>query len=134
MKKNIILLAAAFIPTTACQNTTNSDQTTTSETEQASADHTGTANNIEGSQTATGQELLSKYDCMSCHKEHDKLVGPAYADVAKKYNSDSTKINMLADKVIKGGAGNWGDVPMTPHPSIPLNDAKAIVKYILTVK
>lgn len=134
MKKNIILLAVAAMLTAACQNNTSTDQTTTSEVEQASADHTSTAGSAPGAQAGTGQELLSKYDCMSCHKDHDKMVGPAYADVAKKYSADTTQIEMLANKIIKGGAGNWGDVPMTPHPSMPLNDAKAIVKYILTIK
>jgi len=48
-----------------------------------------------------GAQLIAKSDCLSCHKEHDKLVGPAYAEVAKKYKSSD--IDMLAGKVIKGG-------------------------------
>lgn len=79
-----------------------------------------------------GAQLIAKSDCLGCHKEHGKLVGPAYADVAKKYSSKD--IDMLADKVIKGGSGNWGDVPMTPHPQLSVDSAKLMVKYILSVK
>ena len=82
--------------------------------------------------SSKGAALIAKSDCLACHKEHDKLVGPAYAEVAKKYNSGD--VDKLADKVIKGGAGSFGDVAMSPHPMISTDDAREMVKYILTVK
>lgn len=79
-----------------------------------------------------GETLIAAKDCLTCHKVELKLVGPAYIDVAKKYPATEENIAMLADKIIKGGTGNWGEVPMTPHPDIPVDDAKEMVKYILS--
>ncbi|MCD8740026.1 c-type cytochrome [Mucilaginibacter roseus] len=84
--------------------------------------------------SAKGGELIKASDCLSCHKEDVKLVGPAYADVAKKYKPTAANIDMLAEKVINGGSGNWGQIPMSPHPNVSKNDAKEMVKYILAVK
>ncbi len=84
--------------------------------------------------SAKGGELIKASDCLTCHKEDVKLVGPAYADVAKKYTATESNINKLADKVIAGGAGNWGQIPMSPHPNVSKSDAKEMVKYILAVK
>ena len=85
-------------------------------------------------QIKKGQALIAKSDCLVCHKTDVKLIGPAYADVAKKYPNTPANINMLAEKIIKGGAGVWGDMAMTPHPNIPMEDAKALAQYVLSVK
>jgi cytochrome c len=79
-------------------------------------------------------ELIAKSDCLTCHKIEEKLVGPAYRDVANKYNADDQTITLLADKIIKGGKGVWGEVAMTPHAAIPVEDAKVMVQYILSLK
>ncbi|OLY92963.1 cytochrome c [Cnuella takakiae] len=79
-----------------------------------------------------GLALEAKSDCATCHKLDDKLVGPAFREIAAKYTEKD--VDMLADKVINGGAGNWGQVPMTPHPQLSKDDAKTIVKYILLLK
>jgi cytochrome c len=81
-----------------------------------------------------GLELLPKSDCLTCHKVEEKLIGPAYRDVANKYTSDDKTIAMLVDKIIKGGAGVWGPVPMTPHPALSKEDATKMVKYVLLLK
>ena len=81
-----------------------------------------------------GLELLPKSDCLSCHKVEEKLIGPAYRDVANKYTADDKTINMLVDKIIKGGTGVWGPVAMTPHPQVSREDATKMVKYILLLK
>jgi cytochrome c len=81
-----------------------------------------------------GKALIEDSDCLTCHKEHEKLIGPAYADVAKKYKNTSDNIDMLVSKIIAGGKGNWGEIPMSPHPSLAKEDAEAMVKYILTIK
>jgi cytochrome c len=79
-------------------------------------------------------EMIGALDCTTCHKISEKNIGPAYTDVAKKYESTDANINMLAEKVIKGGSGNWGTVPMTPHPALSADSAKEMVKYILSLK
>lgn len=81
-----------------------------------------------------GKALIDDQDCKTCHKEDTKLVGPGYKEIAAKYPNNDETIEMLADKVIKGGAGNWGEVAMLPHPSLPKEDAKEMVTYIMSLK
>lgn len=81
-----------------------------------------------------GAQLISSSDCLSCHKEKIKIIGPAYEDVAKKYDATEKNIEMLAGKIIEGGSGVWGDIPMTPHPALSKSDAEEMVRYILSLK
>jgi cytochrome c len=82
-----------------------------------------------------GLEVVAKSDCATCHDINKKLVGPSYSDVAKKYTpAADTTIERLVGKVIQGGAGVWGQVPMTPHPAMSKEDATAAVKYVLLLK
>ncbi|MFX5761018.1 c-type cytochrome, partial [Acinetobacter baumannii] len=71
-----------------------------------------------------GLELIGKSDCLTCHKVSEKLIGPAYKDVAAKYENTPENIKMLAGKIIKGGQGVWGAVPMTAHPQLSEADAE----------
>ena len=79
-----------------------------------------------------GKILIDDNDCMACHQLKDKAIGPSYKDIASKYTEKD--IDYLADKVINGGSGVWGEVPMSPHPNIEKNNARKIVKYILAQK
>ncbi|MES2807274.1 MAG: c-type cytochrome [Bacteroidota bacterium] len=81
-----------------------------------------------------GKQLLSKSDCLSCHKADIKIVGPAYIDVAKKYPANAANYEKLTQKIIAGGSGVWGDIPMSAHPSTPPADVKKMVQYILSLK
>lgn len=81
---------------------------------------------------AAGKKLISGSDCLACHQEKQKLVGPAYADVAKKYKE--ADVAKLAKKVIDGGMGVWGQVPMSPHPTVTQADAESMIHYILSIK
>lgn len=81
-----------------------------------------------------GKQLLSKSDCMACHKVDVKLVGPSYLEVAKKYPATEANYSYLANKIIKGGSGVWGQIAMSPHPTISVADAKKIATYILSIK
>lgn len=81
-----------------------------------------------------GKALIEASDCRTCHKDDAKLIGPAYADVAKKYENTASNVKMLAEKIINGGQGNWGEIPMSPHPSVSVEDASAMVEYILSLK
>lgn len=79
-----------------------------------------------------GKDLIEKSSCLTCHKEDGKLVGPSYTEVAAKYSE--ADIDLLADKIINGGSGVWGEAAMTPHPGMDKENAKKMVKYILTLK
>jgi cytochrome c len=81
-----------------------------------------------------GLELIGKSDCLTCHKVSEKNIGPAYKDVAAKYENTEENVKMLAGKIIKGGQGVWGAIPMTPHTSLSEADAEQMVKYILLLK
>ncbi|MFC3415879.1 c-type cytochrome [Algoriphagus hitonicola] len=81
-----------------------------------------------------GLEKIKASDCQSCHMVERKIVGPSYAEVAAKYETTEENIDMLAQKVINGGVGNWGEVPMPAHPGLSEEDAKDMVRYVLLLK
>jgi len=81
-----------------------------------------------------GVALIAKSDCLTCHKTDSKLIGPAYKDVAAKYENNEANVTMLASKIIKGGTGVWGQIPMTPHAALSEADAKALAKYVLLLR
>ncbi|RYY90956.1 MAG: c-type cytochrome [Chitinophagaceae bacterium] len=81
-----------------------------------------------------GEQLIAGSDCLSCHKDEEQLVGPAYKAVAERYAGKADAVQLLAGKIIKGGSGNWGQTPMTPHPGISQDDAEEMVRYILSKK
>jgi cytochrome c len=81
-----------------------------------------------------GKALLQKSDCFACHQVDSKLVGPAYKDVAKKYAGDKEALPKLVKKVKEGGAGNWGQVPMAPHPQLSDEDLTKMVQWVLAQK
>ncbi len=84
---------------------------------------------------AFADEALAKAkNCMACHAADKKVVGPAYKDVAKKYAGDAKAADMLAAKVIKGGAGVWGPVPMPANAQVNEADSKKLVAWILSLK
>ena len=87
-----------------------------------------------GTPSDKGAKLMAAADCASCHREREKLLGPAYIAVAQKYPANAANITMLANKVIKGGSGVWGDIAMTPHPALSESDSKEIISYILSLK
>jgi cytochrome c len=81
-----------------------------------------------------GEVLIAYSDCYTCHKEDKDSVGPAFKDIAKKYPIQRVYIDMLAQKVISGGYGMWGHAVMSPHPKVPMEDAKKMVSYILSME
>ncbi len=84
---------------------------------------------------AMADEALAKSkNCMACHAVDKKVVGPAYKDVAKKYAGQKDAADKLAAKVIKGGSGVWGPVPMPANAQVNDADAKKLVAWILAMK
>jgi len=79
-------------------------------------------------------DLTRKYNCVACHAEASKKVGPSYQDIAKKYAGQADAADKLAKKIRSGGAGVWGPMPMPPHPQVPESDARVMATYVLGVK
>jgi|SRR6185369_8169045 len=79
-----------------------------------------------------GSNLIKTNDCFTCHSYEQRLVGPTFLAISEKYNEVS--VDMLSQKIIKGGSGHWGTLPMTPHPKLSKTDAEVIVLYILSLK
>lgn len=82
---------------------------------------------------AQGESLVKANDCKTCHHPTNKIIGPAHTDVAKKYEFTEANVKMLAQKIIKGGSGVWGQIPMTPHPDITEADAEKMARYVLSL-
>lgn len=79
-------------------------------------------------------KLATAKNCMACHAIDKKLVGPAYKDVAAKYAGQKDAADKLAAKVMKGGAGVWGPVPMPANTQVTPDEAKKLVAWVLTLK
>lgn len=80
-----------------------------------------------------GKNLTVSLDCKSCHKEQEKVIGPAYAQVGQRYRKDPKASVYLMQKIMKGGSGVWGEVAMPAHPNIKESDLKQIVQYVLSL-
>jgi len=128
--KKVLGTMAAVILLAACGGSSEK------KTEETAAAPAATASNDLSSNPdyTKGLALVAGSDCLTCHKTSEKNIGPAYKDVAAKYENTEENVKMLAAKVIKGGSGVWGAVPMTPHPQISEEDAEAMIKYIFLLK
>jgi cytochrome c len=81
-----------------------------------------------------GLQLAQKNNCLSCHSVANKVVGPAYKDVAKKYAGDKGAAAKLFTKVKNGGSGVWGPIPMPANSAVSDADIKTLVKWVLSQK
>ncbi|WP_205941065.1 PQQ-dependent sugar dehydrogenase [Albibacterium indicum] len=80
-----------------------------------------------------GKQMIAALDCKSCHSLEQESVGPTYLAIAARYNGEPNAKKQLAEKIIKGGSGNWGERAMTPHPAISNEEAEEMVNYILSL-
>jgi glucose/arabinose dehydrogenase/cytochrome c551/c552 len=80
-----------------------------------------------------GTDLISKSTCLACHTTEIKSIGPSYQEVAERYTDDTEAQERLANKVLKGGGGVWGPIPMPPHPQHKLDDARKMIDSILSL-
>ncbi len=80
----------------------------------------------------SGDQIIETLDCSGCHAVNERMIGPSYKEIAEKYSDKD--IEMLASKIIEGGSGVWGGVPMAPHPQVSKENAKKMVEYILSQK
>jgi cytochrome c len=80
------------------------------------------------------EALAQKSNCLACHGIANKIVGPAYKDVASKYKGDKSAEAKLIQKVKAGGSGVWGTMPMPPNsPQVKDEDIQTLVKWILSL-
>lgn len=129
MKKTFITFSVV-VTLLACSG--GNDQKTESET---SAPAAAPAEDLSSNPDyQKGLEITAKSDCFTCHKIDEKNIGPAWRDVANKYAGSDTAVNYLAHKIIHGGSGVWGEVPMAPHPNMSEEDAKTVARYVLLLK
>jgi cytochrome c len=78
--------------------------------------------------------LATSKNCMACHTVDKKVVGPAYKEVAAKYKGDKAAADKLVVKVMKGGTGAWGAIPMPANPQVNEAEAKKLVAWVLSQK
>ena len=88
---------------------------------------------MDATRSLIGKKLVEESDCGACHFLDAASVGPTYTAIAERYQNDGSAPTMLAEKIIKGGGGNWGDVQMAAHPQLSEGEAEKMVEYILSV-
>jgi cytochrome c len=130
MKKTILLLIVASATVMACNSSGSSS---------GKSDSAVTAPAAVPAASEQGLELIGASDCTTCHRLHKtdpgSNIGPYYSQVAAKYApAADTTVDRLVHKIITGGNGVWGAVPMTPHPALTPADVKVMVTYILSLK
>jgi cytochrome c len=89
---------------------------------------------LASSSAMASADLAKAKNCMACHAVASKLVGPAFKDVGAKYAGQKDAENKLLAKVLKGGSGSWGAVPMPANPQVTEAEARTLVKWVLALK
>jgi cytochrome c len=79
-------------------------------------------------------DLAAKKNCLACHATDKKVIGPSYKEVAAKYAGQKDAADKLAQKIMKGGSGVWGAVPMPANPQVNEAEAKQLAAWVLTIK
>lgn len=122
--KNILLTGALGLLMLSCSKKENTTEVASS-SETASVSEPAKAN-------LSGDQIMETLDCSGCHSVNERMIGPSYQEIAGKYTEKDTEL--LASKIIEGGSGVWGGVPMVAHPQVSKEDAKKMVEYILSQK
>ena len=94
----------------------------------------GISDTIPAGVSQKGEVLIAYSDCYSCHSIEKRLKGPAFKDIAQRYPVNEGYVALLARRIIIGGSGAWGYSVMTPHADLREEDAKTMVKFILSLK
>ena len=77
------------------------------------------------------KKLIKNNGCLACHSVKLKVLGPSFIDIANKYENNISSQQILVQKIKKGGSGNWGNIPMMPHPNITNDELNMMVRWIL---
>jgi cytochrome c len=132
MRKVFFILASLTTILIACN-----DSGSSSDKKKDTAATNTSSGTTDSSNTATNQKglaLVATHACFACHQVSQKVTGPAYMEVAARYPNNPAVIDSLSQKIIKGGSGNWGTIPMIAHPQVTVEEAKTMVEYILSLK
>ncbi|MBC8034507.1 MAG: ThuA domain-containing protein [Chitinophagaceae bacterium] len=95
--------------------------------------HQQTASVAISSNAAAGKAYMLSLDCKACHKTNEKSIGPSFTAVAKRYKNDKNMVNYLTEKIINGGGGKWGEVPMPAHPDLKKDQVGKIIDWVKTL-
>ncbi|WP_316823218.1 c-type cytochrome [Pedobacter gandavensis] len=128
MKNTLSILACFILALASCGSPESNSTSTTTTTESTPA--TASAS----TEKHPGEKLIATSDCIGCHNKVTKVIGPTYEEIAAKYTNDDATVELLSKKIIDGGKGVWGEIPMTPHANLSQDDAKEMVRYILSLK
>jgi len=92
------------------------------------------AADMSADQQVAAKDLAKASGCLSCHALNEKIVGPAYANVAEKYKDDADAVASLAQSIQYGSKGKWGRIPMPPHASLSADELKTLATWVMTIK
>lgn len=130
MKLPMFVSAAVIFTILSCRQSGNS----TSSAQKTATDNL--INNVQASAAAEvlqGAQLITKSDCFTCHAVDSVVTGPAFKTIAQKYQHIDGNVNKLANSIVDGSKGIWGEVEMTPHPYVSNADAQEMVRYIFSL-
>lgn len=120
---------------TACQSNNSSENTAIEfSANEIKPQLTVETKNETSTQKSNAEMLMEKSDCYTCHSVDTKLIGPSFSEISKKYMNNKESVQLLADKIINGGSGVWGEVPMQAHSQMSKEDATEMVNFILSLK
>ena len=125
--KRIILVTVLALTIISCGGKKQDQKTVENEVETTDSESSEIRDEFK-----KGADLIAANDCMACHNIDSKIVGPSYKEIAAKYSTMDEAT--LAQSIIEGGSGKWGEVPMTAHPTLSKEDATEMVHYILSLK
>ncbi len=119
----------------ACQSNKSSENTVSqASTNEIKPQLTVETTNETSTHKSNAELLMEKSDCYTCHSVDTKLIGPSFNEISKKYENNNVSIQTLVDKIINGGSGVWGEVPMQAHSQMSIEDATEMVNFILSIK
>ncbi len=133
MKTRIIFigLVSALLCSCGSKNEASKDESAYDDYE--INEQAATTNTADTDLVALGKVLVDGADCKTCHHPTNKIVGPAHKDVAVKYDFTEANVKMLAGKIITGGSGVWGEIPMNAHADLSQADAENMARYVLSL-
>ena len=79
--------------------------------------------------TAMVMPVLQKNTCVACHGMTNKLIGPSFAEIAKKYKGKPDAVAYLSGKIKSGGQGVWGPIPM-PAQALSVAEAGQVAQWL----
>jgi cytochrome c len=135
MKKLFVLIALIGIASVTFTSCGSKKEEAKETEEDAYAEHES-AEPVKDSSAdliAQGQVLVDGSDCKTCHHPTNKIIGPSHTDVAKKYEFTKANVGLLASKIVNGGSGVWGEIPMSPHAGLSTADAEKMAMYVLSL-